>query len=153
MCFTQSHSFLAPTVQAARQLYCCSIDMRCNVSMYYHLREWDLSIFLSIGSIALYIYVLFFLCQSFHLNYIVYMQMIWTLCFRIYCLFCTWWLICTPTSPAPPSIHIVVILCYNDVDISNDDGTCEHLMQHGSFELKCSILMKVFYCMQRGTLV
>lgn len=64
--------------------------------------ELYLSIFLSRGSIALYICMCCFFCQIVHLNYIVHMQMIWTLCYRIYCLFCTWWLICTPTSPAPP---------------------------------------------------
>lgn len=124
-CITQSHSFLAPTVQAACQLYCCIVDARCNlycVLSFVGVRLY-LWIFLSIGSIALYICMCrFFLCQSVHLNYIVHMQMIWTLCFRIYGLFCTWWLICTPTSPALPSIHILVILCY-DVDISNE-GTC-----------------------------
>lgn len=114
MCIIQSHSFLAPAVQAARQLCCCTVDAQCNFSMYYHLWEWELFINIPFyGQYStIYLYVLFSLCQSVHLNYIVHMQMIWTLCFRIYCLFCTWWLICTPTSPAPPpscSIHIVVI--------------------------------------------
>lgn len=109
-----------------KQLVSCTVDARCNFSVYYHLWEWDL--FMNIPFYrqysTIYLYVsFFFLCQSVHLNYIVHMQMIWTLCFRIYGLFCTWWLICTPTSPAPPSIHIVVILCYDDGDISNE-GTC-----------------------------
>lgn len=66
--------------------------------------EIYLSIFLSIGSIALYICMCCFFCVKVSTLTILYiMQMIWTLCFRIYCLFCTWWLICTPTSPAPPN--------------------------------------------------
>lgn len=103
------------------------LHCRCNFSMYYQLWEWGLFIDIPfyIGCIALYICMCcFFLWQSVHLNYIV--QMIWTLCFRINCLFCTWWIICTPTSPAPPPprppIHIMVILCY-DGDMSNE-GTC-----------------------------
>lgn len=113
--------------------------------------EIYLSIFLSIASIALYICMCCFSVSKCPPYYIVHMQKIWTLCFRFYCLFSTWWLICTPTSPAPLSIHIVVILCYDDVDISNEGTCCFNakiiwglIQQNGE--------VSVFYCMQRGTI-
>lgn len=120
-----------------KQLINCTVETGCNFPMYYHLWEWDLLINIPFDRqySTIYLYVLFFLCQSVHLIFIVHIQMIWTLCFRMCCLFCTWWLICTP-SPIPPSIRIVVILFYDDVDISNE-GKCFNatsvistLMQH-----------------------
>lgn len=81
----------------------------CSFSVYYHLWEWDLFINVPFRRqySTIYLYVTFIPCQSVHLNYNVHMQTIWTLCCRIYCVFCTWWLICTPTSPAAPSQSIV----------------------------------------------
>lgn len=63
-CIIQSHSSLAPTVQAAHQLCCCTVDTRCNFSVCVIIcgSEVYLSIFLSIGSIALYICMCCFFC-------------------------------------------------------------------------------------------
>lgn len=60
--YYQSHSFLAPAVQAAHQLHCCTVDGQCNFSMCYHLWEWDLFIDIPFYRqySTIYLYVLFF---------------------------------------------------------------------------------------------
>lgn len=79
-CIVNSHSFLAPTVQAARQFHCCTIN--ATYSVFYHWWEWDLFIYRQYSTI--YLYVLFIPCHSsVHLNYIVNMQTIWNLCFMV----------------------------------------------------------------------
>lgn len=121
----------------------------------FNLWEWALFIDIPFcGQYStMYLCVVFlFLCQSVPLNYIVNMQMIWTWRFRIYCLFCKWWLFCTPTSPAPLSIHVVVIfMFYDDVDISNEGI----LTPDTSYELTYNTLIRFFFlkCLQWGTLV
>lgn len=143
----QSHSFLAPTVQAAPQLYRCTVDTRCNFSMSYCLWEWDLFIrypFYRQYS-TIYLYVMFFLCQSVHLNFIVNMQTKWTICFRIYSfgLYMMAYLhtyLSSPPLPPRPQIHNMVILCSDDLDISNE-GTCFTAV---NIIWTCSMLMRFF---------
>lgn len=108
----QPHSALAPTV-----LYCCTCShIWCNLLTCTHL--WDLELFISVPFVGWYgtvcLYVL--LTCPLLIDYIVHMQMAWSLCFRMCCLFCTWWLICTPTSPAL-LIHRVVIWWRNSTSI------------------------------------
>lgn len=136
----QSRSFLPPAVQAAHQL-------NCTFSVCWRLWEWDL--FINIPFYrwysSIYLYVLFILCPSVHLNYVVYMQMIWNFCFRVYCASCTWWLICTPT---PPSI--LWWWCF---------WWCWHIKwrtiywcETNHLNLNAALVIFIFCCMQRGTL-
>jgi len=152
MCIIQSHSFLAPTVQAGRHLYCCTVDMRRNFSMYYHLWEWEL--FINIPFYRQYstMYLcVFFFCVKVSTLTILY------IC-RWYELYVLGFIVCfvhdglfahLPLQlPSPQSIlwwfYVMMMWTYQ---------MKEHVsMQQASFELKCSILMRVFYCMQRGTL-
>lgn len=65
-CIIQSHSFLAPTVQAARHMYCCTVEVRCNFLMCYHLWEWGLFIDIPLDRqySTIYLYVLFIFSVS-----------------------------------------------------------------------------------------
>lgn len=92
---SSSSSIVLLHCRYAMQLLQCIII--CGSEIY-------LSIFLSIGRIALYICMCCFLCVKVSTLTILYICRWYELyVLGFYCLFCTWWLICTPTSPAPPS--------------------------------------------------
>ena len=111
MCAIQSHSFLTPAVQAARQLYCCTVAL-CNSTTYYNLWEWGL--FINIPFYRQYstIYLCCFLCVKVSTLSILY------IC-RWYELYVLGLMVCfvhdglfahLPLQPPPPPpIHIVVI--------------------------------------------
>lgn len=150
MCITQSHSFLAPTVQAGPHLYCCTVDMRRNFSMYYHLWEWEL--FINIPFYRQYstMYLcVFFFCVKVSTLTILY------IC-RWYELYVLGFIVCfvhdglfahLPLQlPSPQSIlwwfYVMMMWTYQMKE--------RVLMQQASFELKCRILMRVFLLYAKG---
>lgn len=151
MCIIQSHSFLAPTVQAARQLYCCIVDTQCNFSMYYHLWEWDL--FINIPFYrqysTIYLYVSFFSVSkvsTWTILYICRWYELYVLGFIVCCFVHDGLFAHLPLQLPPQSIlwwfYVTMMWTYQ---------MKEHvLMQQASFELKRSILMRVFFTVCKG---
>lgn len=140
----QSRPFFPPAVQAAHQLYCHTVHFRCvNVCG----SEIYLSIFLSIGGIAVYIWMCCLFCVKVSTLTMLYI--------------CRWYeisvlgfivrLVPDGLFAHLPPVHIVMILCF---------WWCWHIKwrtiywcKTNHLNLNAALMIFIFFCMQRGALV